>query len=84
VKKVSLFRLFLVALVISFLVFGAYPQDSLIEERVSDKILRGGDIKGDIPAPLTSLAAISSTAPGGLWSSPSTWVGGVVPGPGDD
>jgi hypothetical protein len=31
-----------------------------------------------------SLAAISSTAPGGLWSSPSTWVGGVVPGAGDD
>lgn len=33
---------------------------------------------------LASLAAISSTGSGGLWSSPSTWAGGVVPGPGDD
>lgn len=33
---------------------------------------------------MASLAAISSTGSGGLWSSPSTWAGGVVPGPGDD
>src|SRR5262245_57371515 len=32
----------------------------------------------------TEQAGISSTASGGLWSSPSTWAGGVVPGPGDN
>ena len=71
-------------IITSLLASGAYSQDSRIEETISDKILRGGDIKGDLPTPFTSLTAISSTAPGGLWSSPATWAGGVVPGPGDD
>lgn len=35
-------------------------------------------------ADAASLTSIFSTASGGFWSSPSTWVGGVVPGPDDD
>jgi hypothetical protein len=34
------------------------------------------------PTPVAA-ATISSTATGGLWNAPTTWSGGVVPGPGD-
>ena len=35
-----------------------------------------------VPASLGAQVKISSTAAGGYWSAPSTWVGGVVPGDG--
>lgn len=31
-----------------------------------------------------NLAQVESTLTGGLWTSPGTWVNGVVPAPGDD
>jgi hypothetical protein len=43
--------------------------------------IRPGSIKDSTSV---SMAAISSTAAGGFWNDPSTWVGGVVPGAGDN
>ena len=62
-----------IVLTLSLFAIGLYAQ----ELPEADNTVKGA------PAG-ASLTAISSTAPGGLWSAPSTWVGGVVPGAGDD
>jgi hypothetical protein len=41
------------------------------------------DLLGRETQPVVT-SSISSTAAGGPWSAPSTWIGGVVPGAGDD
>jgi hypothetical protein len=63
-----------VILTLSLFAIGIYAQEVPAETR--------GPIKG-APAE-ASLTFIFSTASGGLWNSPSTWVGGVIPGPDDD
>lgn len=78
-------------LTISLFAIGLRAQEPAIDTGVkaSGGVVSNDDAKGpaddatvkDSP---NSLTAISSTATGGLWSSPSTWAGGVVPGPSDD
>jgi hypothetical protein len=48
--------------------------------------LSPGAFSGDLVIPATTNASlvISSTAAGGPWSAPSTWVGGVIPGTSDN
>jgi hypothetical protein len=75
-----------IILTLSLFAIGLYAQDLPADGpdiRATGSVERDAGSKGDIPAP-ASLTAISSTAPGGLWSASSTWVGGVVPGAGDD
>lgn len=61
--------------VVCFLILSInlYSQDGIVREPVKT------DNSQDV-----LLATISSTGSGGQWSSPSTWAGGVVPGPGDN
>src|SRR5688572_16478084 len=58
---------------VALVTFNSYTQDEATRDL----------IKPDTSAH-AFLASISSTGAGGLWSSPSTWAGGVVPGAGDD
>lgn len=64
---------FYVVVGFSLLAFNSYSQDDATRDI----------IKPDRSAQIFS-AAISSTGAGGPWSLSSTWVGGVVPGTGDD
>jgi len=72
---------------ISFFSVGLYSQEILPTETMSDPT-----ITIDGPAEIiktdhierADLASISSTSTGGFWNTPSTWVGGVVPGAGDN
>ena len=80
---------------VKFTLFGfwvllVFTTAAFAQELPADAIIDAG-IRGDQPkasadilVKTLELASISSTASGGLWSSPSTWEGGVVPGAGDN
>jgi hypothetical protein len=83
-----------IILTASFFAIGLYAQElpaDVTEIKAAASVERDVDSKGPAEdntvktiGTEASLAAISSTAAGGFWNTPSTWVGGVVPGAGDN
>lgn len=67
-----------IVLILSSFAIGLYAQEPAVDTGIKAE---AGVVR---ETTRNSLAVISSTAPGGLWSSPSTWVGGVVPGVNDE
>ena len=78
-----------VSIVLTVLLFatGLYaqelPADSGAIKASADVVRNDGNTVKETGTE-ASMAAISSTAAGGFWNTPSTWVGGVVPGNGDN
>lgn len=66
-----------ILLTLFLLVVGLYAQELPADTRD----MQGKDSSGESAA---SAAFIFSTSDGGIWTSPSTWVGGVVPGTDDN
>ena len=62
---------------------GTFAQE-LPTDAIFDASVRNDQPKAPADVKALELASISSTASGGLWSSPSTWEGGVVPGASDN
>jgi hypothetical protein len=68
----------------AFLVLVGLVGNSFGQVRTDETVKPDPRIKAGVELPAVELASISSTASGGLWSSPSTWVGGTVPGASDN
>lgn len=74
-------------LTVSFFAVGLYAQElpaDLGTIKASADVVRDDGNTVKETGTEASMAAISSTAAGGFWNTPSTWVGGVVPGNGDN
>jgi hypothetical protein len=74
-------------LTVSLFAAGLYAQELPADAgtiKASADVVRDDDNTVKETGTEASMAAISSTAAGGFWNTPSTWVGGVVPGAGDN
>jgi hypothetical protein len=72
---------------VSLFATGLYAQELPVDAgtiKASADVVRDDDNTVKETPAEASMAAISSTAAGGFWNTPSTWVGGVVPGAGDN
>ena len=56
-----------------------------VANSVASLLIEGGDLVLRIVAytPLHTPADIATQTPGGEWHDPATWLGGIIPGPGD-
>lgn len=69
-------RLIVLAIVLFSTLASVIAQDATVKEDPAESIKE--------PVSVENFAAISSTTTGGFWNDPTTWVGGVVPGAGDN